>query len=148
MNECSRGYRYSQHIPTGIYPPHGQGVRSQFLLHAWCRSGADTVPMHGNNRHNGYFLIKLRVNQGHLITSWREWRLWTYFTPHLHRRGRRFESCSAHLCIPRDGGFFFHVPIYGRLVVRCLVLGYFRVQPCATAVMFLLRFVASRPQQA
>ena len=110
--------------------------------------GADTVPMHGNNRHNGYFLIKLRVNQGHLITSWREWRLWTYFTPHLHRRGRRFESCSAHLCTPRDGGFFFHVPIYGRLVVRCLVLGYFRVQPCATAVMFLLRFVASRPQQA
>ena len=31
---------------------------------------------------------------------------------HLHRGGRRFESCSAHSLTPRDGGFAFNLPIY------------------------------------
>ena len=51
--------------------------------------------------------------------------------PLLHRGGRRFESYTAHLFTPRDGGFVLIMPIYGGWWVVRTVEGYSSVQLCA-----------------
>jgi hypothetical protein len=93
-----------------------QGYSSRLsLLHERCSLGAVNALAHGKYRQPGQSAPHFMRVCRNYATICRPWTQWKTVWNHLHRRWRRFESCSAHSlrgCPFGTALFLFQAPLY------------------------------------